>query len=163
MILSHAPIPFGYSGILRVILLILSHLYLRPIFDLHTNINQGIPIPYDPLQLLFWQTVLHLIITALVDTVGVEPTSRGGFMPAFHNATYPYKNYASTLLSFTALLDEAFCSRYLPLGIPSTNKSWILVSFRFPDFFRVVVSYNYTCLPGLSMPSENSSVKTFST
>ena len=27
----------------------------------------------------------------LVDKVGVEPTSRGGFMPAFHNATYPYK------------------------------------------------------------------------
>ena len=27
----------------------------------------------------------------MVDTVGVEPTSRGGFMPAFHNATYPYK------------------------------------------------------------------------
>ena len=41
------------------------------------------------LQLLFRQAVLHHIITALVDMVGVEPTSRGGFMPAFHNATYP--------------------------------------------------------------------------
>ena len=26
----------------------------------------------------------------MVDKVGVEPTSRGGFMPAFHNATRPY-------------------------------------------------------------------------
>ena len=27
----------------------------------------------------------------MVDKVRVELTSRGGFMPAFHNATYPYK------------------------------------------------------------------------
>lgn len=26
----------------------------------------------------------------LVDKVGIEPTSRGGVSPAFHNATYPY-------------------------------------------------------------------------
>ena len=27
----------------------------------------------------------------MVDKVGIEPTSRGGVSPAFHNATYPYK------------------------------------------------------------------------
>ena len=27
----------------------------------------------------------------MVDMVGIEPTSPGGFMPAFHNATCPYE------------------------------------------------------------------------
>lgn len=30
-------------------------------------------------------------------------------------------NYKIALPSFTVFLNEAFCSRYLPLGIPSTN------------------------------------------
>lgn len=45
-----------------------------------------------------------------MDKVGVEPTSRGGVSPAFHNATYPYK--VATLK--TSSMQARICGNLLP-------------------------------------------------
>ena len=48
----------------------------------------------------------------MVDKVGVEPTSRGGFMPAFHNATRPYNAFPTDLLSAGFLAPAASLNLY---------------------------------------------------
>ena len=59
---------------------------------------------------------------AVVDMVGIEPTSRGGVSPAFHNATYPYMPSETMTMSLTLSLQTQQAA-VLICGFHATSKT----------------------------------------